>query len=277
MKRLCVSLLTICSGALAFAQTPGANNRIEPGFTLPYLEYNICFPTIGVIKDVKVKEGDLVKKGDVLMVQNDDEERAELKILDIDANSDLPIKAAIAKRDVAKVEFEGKDRMKKAGNAFVELEWARAKAELEVAQLQVEQSQQEQEQKKAKRDKQATHIENMAIRAPEAGVVKQVLNQPGSNVDPTKPAIVLVANNPLLVQVNVSAIASLQLKKGDKMRVSYDKKDWRDASVSFLSPEADAGSGLRVVKLELPNPNGDPAGLQIFVELPEKLMASAGQ
>lgn len=275
MRCLLFGLLIGVSGTV-YAQT-GDKARIEPGFTLPYLEYNVCFPTMGVIKEVKVKDGDVVSKGQVLMVQKDDEEQAELKILEIDAKSDLPIKAAIAKRDVAKVEFDGKDRMKKAGNAFVDLEWARAKAELDVAELQVKQSEQELEQKQAKRDKQATRVANMSMRSPADGVVKQVVNQEGSNVDPTRPSIVVVQNNPLLVQVSVPALASLQLKKGDKMKVSYDKKEWKEASVSFLSPEADAGSGLRVVKLELPNPNGDPAGLQIFVELPEKLVASVGQ
>ena len=38
-------------------------------------------------------------------------------------------------------------------------------------------------------------------------------------------------------------LASLKMKMGDKMRVSYDKKTWKDATISMLAPKAEAGSG----------------------------------
>jgi hypothetical protein len=42
-----------------------------------------------------------------------------------------------------------------------------------------------------------------------------------------------------------------------------------------MSPQADAQSGMRMIRLELPNPQGEPSGLQAFVELPDKLLATA--
>jgi hypothetical protein len=42
-----------------------------------------------------------------------------------------------------------------------------------------------------------------------------------------------------------------------------------------MDPQADAQSGMRKVRLEMPNPQGEPSGLQAFVELPDKLLASA--
>ncbi len=253
---------------------PGAvEGNITQGFTLPDKEYKVCFPTMGVIREVKIKEGDVIKKGDVLMKQDDREEVAELKLLDLDCN-DLPIKAAIEKAKAAEVEFQYKDKLKKDG-AQNDLEWTRAKAEWDVLLVQIEQAKAELKQKEAKRDKQKQHVESMTLVAASDGVVKDLINDIGSNVDPTKPVITVVQNNPLTVEVQVPALASLQLKKNDKIRVSYDKKIWKDASVSFMSPQADARSGWRKIHLELPNPEGDPSGLQVFVELPEKLLASA--
>lgn len=252
---------------------PGAvEGNITQGFTLPDKEYKVCFPTMGVIREVKIKEGDVIKKGDVLMKQDDREEVAELKLLDLDCN-DLPIKAAIEKAKAAEVEFEYKDKLKKDG-AQNDLEWTRAKAEWDVLLVQIDQAKAELKQKEAKRDKQKQHVESMTLVAASDGVVKDLINDLGSNVDPTKPVITVVQNNPLTVEVQVPALASLQLKKNDKIRVSYDKKIWKDASVSFMSPQADARSGWRKIHLELPNPEGDPSGLQVFVELPEKLLAS---
>ena len=90
----------------------------------------------------------------------------------------------------------------------------------------------------------------------------------------TEPVLTVVQNNPLKVEVQVPALASLQMKIGDKLRVTYDKQTWREAAVSFLSPQADAASGMRLIQLELPNPSGEPSGLQAFVELPDKLLAA---
>jgi RND family efflux transporter MFP subunit len=250
----------------------GVEGNITQGFTLPYKEYNICFPTMGVIQEVNIKEGDVIKKGDVIMKQDDREEQAELTLLKLDCN-DLPIKAAEEKAKAAQADFEYKDRLKKDG-AKNDLEWVRSKAELDVAKVQIDQAKQELKQKEAKRDKQAQHVESMTLKAAIDGVVNRLVNEVGSNVDPTKPVVTIVQNNPLVVEVQVPALASLQLKKNDKIRVSYDKKTWKDASVSFMSPQADARSGWRKVHLELPNPDGDPSGLQVFVELPEKLLAS---
>jgi RND family efflux transporter MFP subunit len=265
------------SAAAGEPAKPGLNlgqtdRNVAAGITLPFKEYKISFPTMGVIREVKIREGDVVKKTDVLMVQDDREERAELKLLELDVNQ-YPIQAAEAKLRVAEVEFKAKDNLKKGGGGS-ELEWEHAKAEMEVAKIQVEASKQELKQKEAKRDKQAQHVQSMSLLAGVDGVVKDLINDLGSNVDPTKPVVTIVENNPILVEVYVPALASLQLKKGEKLRVSYDKKNWKEASVSYLSPQADASAGTRMIHLELPNPDGDPSGLQTFVELPEKLLAS---
>jgi len=268
-------------GSVASAQQPAAaagagaviDRNVQPAFTLPYKEYKISFPTMGVIKEVKVKEGDVVKQGDVLMKQDDSEDRAELRILELDVN-DFPINAAQAKLKAAELDYQAKTNLNKASGGYSALEVERALAEREVAKAQLDQAKQELEQKKAKRDKQTTHVNNMTMKADVSGVVKDLINDVGSNVDPTRPVLTVVDNSTLLVEVQVPAIASLQVKKGDTMRVSYDRKTWRDGKVAFMSPQADAQSGMRMIRLELPNPQGEPSGLQAFVELPDKLVTA---
>ena len=267
---------------VAVAQQPSqsaaaVNERnIQPAFTLPLKEFKISFPGMGVIKEVKVKEGDVVKQGDVLMKQDDSEDRAELRILELDVN-DFPINAAQAKLKAAELDYQAKTNLNKASGGYSVLEVERALAERDVAKAQLDQAKQELEQKKAKRDKQTTHVNNMTMKADVNGVVKDLINDVGSNVDPTRPVMTVVDNSTLLVEVQVPAIASLQLKKGDTMRVSYDRKTWKDGTVSFMSPQADAQSGMRMIRLEMPNPQGEPSGLQAFVELPEKLATAAAK
>jgi len=253
------------------------DRNLRQAFTLPYKAYKISFPTMGVIKEVNIKEGDVIKKGDVIMKQDDSEDRAELKVLDAAiGQGELGLKVGEAKLRVAESEYKAKSNLKSSG-AFNDLEVERALAERDVAAAQLEQAKKELEQTKAKRDKQATHVDNMTLKAATDGVIKELINDIGSNIDPTKPVVTVVQNNPLLVEVQVPALSSLQLKKGEKLRVTYDKKNWREASVSFLSPQADAGSGMRMIRLELANTDGEPSGLQVFVELPDKLLASANE
>lgn len=280
---LCAAILAPAGAGLLAADQPAvatpaasalpADKSVREGITLPYKKYEINFATMGVIKDVKVKEGDVIKPKDLLLQQDSTEEEAELAILEFDATNQLPIDAAKANEALKQVEFEAKDRLKNAAHGN-DLEWAKAKAELQIAKIQVQQAQTELEQKKLKRDKQKTRVENMKLVSKVEGVVQKVVNDLGANVDPTKPSIIVVQNNPLLVEVHVPALASLELKNGDKMRVSFDKKLWKEATVSYREPEANAGSGTRMIHLELPNPEGHPSGMQAYVELPERLLAA---
>ena len=270
-----------CTYAIAESPIPVSPSSIFPsadgvmqGYTLPNTEYKISFPTMGVVREVKVKEGDIVHKGDVLMIQDDREEKAELAVLEFDASSTKPIDAARAERDLAKVKADWAKKLQAAGGQN-DREVAETDAQLKIAEIKLEQAIQEREQYKLKRDKQKTHIERMTITAPEEGMVFSIRNDVGSNVDPTRESIVIVQNSTLKIEVQVPALASTQIKVTDKLKVSYDRKTWVDAEVSMLSPKADAGSGMRMVQLKLTNPSAAPAGLQIFVDLREKLATAA--
>jgi len=91
--------------------------------------------------------------------------------------------------------------------------------------------------------------------------------------------MVVVQNDPLLVEVNLKPEVAHLLKVGDKLQTSYKAKEWgggREAAVSYIAPSADAGAGLQTVHLELPNPdNKDDSGLQIYVQLPASVVAAA--
>jgi len=253
------------------ASFPMADGVMQ-GYTLPNIEYKISFPTMGVVREVKVKEGDFVKEGTVLMIQDDREEQAELKILDFDANSTKPIDAAKAERDLAKVKADWAKKLLDSGGQN-QREVAETAAQLQVAEIKVEQAMQERQQYTLKRDKQKTRIERMRITSPGEGMVFNIRNDVGSNVEPTRESILIVQNNPLKIEVQVPSLASTQIKVKDTLKVSYDQKTWIDAEVSMLAPRADAGSGMRMVQLKMPNPDAAPSGLQIFVDLRQKLAA----
>src|SRR3954470_18982219 len=89
--RLLACAAVFCSSTALLADNPPAGSasdrNVKQAFTLPFKEYKISFPTMGVIKEVKVKEGDVIKKGDVIMKQDDSEDKAELRLMELDVNN----------------------------------------------------------------------------------------------------------------------------------------------------------------------------------------------
>ena len=261
--------------ARAAGDVPSRNvdRTVEVGNTKPADQKprELRFKNPGIIKSVEVREGDIVKAGQQLMSQDDAEEIAELDIL-VKDSSDLRIQAARRSAEAKQAEFKRIEAIHM--EAKNEAEFEKAKAEAELAVLNIEQEKQDREVKLAKVEKQRKMIERMKLLTPMDAIVQSVEVRPGEMGEPQKPAITLVNNNPLIVEVNLTRVVSQNLKLEQAMRVSYDRKEWKDAKVSYLAPMANAGAGRQKVHLELPNPEGKVSGLQIYVELPDTQVAA---
>jgi RND family efflux transporter MFP subunit len=251
---------------------PATAQPVEVGLTKPadLKPRELQFKTIGLIKSVLVKEGDLIKEGQPLVALDDAEELAELDILKKDI-SNIRITAAETQATVKKFELS---RLQKVAqeNGGNDLEIKKAEAEAELAELNIVQEKNDLEVKRAKVTKQEIVLSRMTMNSPIAGVVLSVDSHVGEMVDPNKPAIIKIVNNdPLVVELKLATSVSQRLKVNQTLRVSYDKKDWREAKISFLSPMADDTADMQIVHLQMANPEGRASGLQVFVELPPAL------
>lgn len=247
---------------------PAANEEI--GITLPSEESKRSFVITGMVASIPVQPGQAVKKGDTLIQLDDSVERKTLEILEIEANSNLLIEAAQKQLEHAQVELRRVSELFQKRVAS-ETEYLRAKVEADIADVKLRQAMEEQEKKKVERDKQARQVELMRVDSPLDGYVAAINVHPGEIVDPREPAAVVVRNDPLWIEVNVSATEASALENVSSLRVRYPAEkpeQAREAKVIFLSPTVDAASGKRLVRLELPNPEGRPSGLQMIVELP---------
>jgi len=249
-------------------------NRVEQGITMPSVETKLNFKNPGVVKDVLVKEGDAVKPGDVLLGQDDREEQAALAKLKTDVQqAEVMIKQAEKVRDGKKIEF---DRIALMFNneAHNDSEYYKAKVDLEVAELDIEKSKVELAGRQAAVKQEEQHIDLMKLRSPVKGWVQQVAVEAGEVVDPNKPPIVtLVSNNPLKVEFHLSSVQSNLLKLGQVLKVSYDGKQWMEATINFIAPFADPAAGLETIHMEMNNPTEHPSGMQVTVELPGDIAA----
>jgi len=239
--------------------------------TIPSHTAKPSFMEVGIVKEWRVKPDYVVKKGQVLGLEDTDVEEMKLKSLRVAANSTAAIEAAEAERDEKKVEYENKQKgfeQQAASATEVEeakLDWDQAEANVKFRQV-------EHLKAIADADTQALVIEKMKLLSPVDGTVKQINIQEGEIVDPNKPdgAVTLVTNDPLWVEVKVPSLQSQKLKQGDVASVAYqnDPVKWLTATIIFLDPEVDAASDKQTIRLELTNDQNRPAGLWVNVRLP---------
>jgi RND family efflux transporter MFP subunit len=265
-------LAGLLAGGMAWAaQAPSAADQTVPAVSKPSQKRELTLTIRGTISQVPVKEGDTVKAGQLLLAEDDRVEQKELERLQLEAQSQIAIKAAEAELKVKQAELANYEEMYK-NHASNEIELRKAQAEAEVALLQVEKAKQDSEIRKKEAEKQAAVLELMRRSSPIDGVIAKLEVGVGEVVDPTKPVCTVVQNNPLWVEAYVPVGVAAQLKVGQTMQVRYPQEDkWLAGEVNFLSPVADERSGMRLIRLQLPNPELRESGLNMLLRLPDQV------
>lgn len=252
-----------------------------PARTAAVEKRELNFDVPGVIDKVLVKEGDAVKAGQLIAQQDASADEAHLKSAELLAKSNLEIDAEQAQLEKDTVDRQRKEELFKTG-AIDPSAVDEARLAVKIDQLKLEHAREDKE--KASYDvlESQAKIKLKQMYATVDGVVSQIATHEGELADTQHPAITIVKNDILYVEVDLPADVVRRLKaSGMKapLEVRYvdegDKGVWRDASVHFIKPEADAQSNFEHVQLQMPNPEMRSAGLQVMVKLPDNLLGPA--
>jgi len=269
-----VLTLALLGGA---ATALAADEPSVPAISKPSQELKLSFGAPGLVKDVPVNEGDHVKAGQVLAQQDDRQDQAAYESAKKEADSEAKIAYSTADRDQKQVKYQRQLKLKEQRNTS-ESEVEDARLAVLLADTQIDLAKLEHEQKILDARRLEVKVEQMKIRAPVDGVIQKLNTGQGEMADPQNRdgAIVLVANDPLWVEMHLPTAQALQLTLGEKLPVrEAGQKEWQDAKIIFFAPQADAASDTELVRLELPNVKGRQSGLQMQVKLPEKVAAVA--
>ena len=262
----------------AVAQDVGGLSFNEKSFTKPSEERDLDFSAPGLVAEVTVKEGQAVKAGQLLARQDVSVETANKRAYDIEAQS--MVEEEYAKKDVElkKVKHEKTVKLFNSKNA-TELEVREAQLEVERANASVMMATQKREIAAAQAATEQAKIDLKQIKSPIDGLVERLDTHVGevATNQADRPAFRVVRNDPLWVDAHLPAAAASRLKKDETVQVRYVAEDkWMDAKVLHLQPKVRPGSQTRMVRLELPNPEERPAGLEVYVKLPDGTVAGAG-
>src|SRR5437016_5948193 len=128
-------------------QQPSAGGSIITGITQPSVHAKLGLNQVGVVKTLPITEGQQIKKGDLLLQQDDGQEQAALEALDLEANSDVKIEAGKADLKMKQIQLQRyKDLQAKGSSNPSEVEEAEVKVVYAAAQVKVDELEQQENQ-----------------------------------------------------------------------------------------------------------------------------------
>jgi len=232
----------------------------------------LATPVAGVLSEVPVDRGDVIRKGDVLARLASGVEKALLDLAQARAESDATVKAREARlRFLTKKrerihELQGKGAASTAALDEVESDYAmaledvrEAKANLRIAQLDVVRA--------------AEVLKQRSILSPIDGVVAERNLLGGEYAYEQAPIMTVAQINPLNVEVFVPIALYGTVSIGMEAIVSGEQPvgGQYTAAVEIIDPLIDSRSGTFGIRLLLPNPgNKIPAGLRCKIEFPAR-------
>jgi RND family efflux transporter MFP subunit len=226
-------------------------------------------PVEAVIEQVKVRRGDVVSRGQILVELASGPERAALALARSRAEASGEIKAAQARMDISQKKADRAQELFK--QAFISANSRdEAMAELQLATEEVRRARENQQlaELEAKRAQEVLFMRT--IRSPLSGVVVEVLLKPGEfgAISFKDPIMRLAQIDPLHVEVVLPVSAFGRVKARQKATVMPEAPvggTYR-TTVAVVDPVVDAASGTFGVRLELPNAKRlIPAGVRCKV------------
>jgi multidrug efflux system membrane fusion protein len=194
----------------------------------------------GIIVDLRVRRGSVVKKGDVIAVLSDEARTAQLD-------------QAKARLEQRKIELRARLRLIEQGN-YPAINKPQLEAELSAAEAGVAQAKAE--------------AEKSLVLAPISGVVNSVPVETGQALQPAVMVAEVVALDPMLAVIEVTERQLGGVRVGDKASVRLVTGEGAEGVVRFISRTASAQTRTYRVDVEIPNPRGTiPDGVTATVVL----------
>jgi len=240
------------------------------GFTEPNREITVAVPEAGVLEKIKVKEGDRVKKGEILAVLDNRVLEASLAIAKAKKNFYGRLEAAKAVQKLRKGKLDRLLPLLAKGYA--------QRDEVNEAQLAVESA--IAEVKSAQEDLKISELEYKQIQAqiarrtlhsPIDGIITEVQKDVGEFAGGQEYVVIVANVEPLKINIHVPTIKALSLKENQTVDVRFPdlNNTTHQATITAISPITDASSDTVKITTQLDNNNNElRSGLKCIVTVP---------
>jgi len=261
------TLLSFLAVPAATAAPSGSDETPVRAITRASEDLRLAFPVNGRVAAAHVEPGDRVERGQTLITLERDDSAARVEYLRSRAESTVEIQRAEAAWELAKVKEAGvREAVERGAGTSFELQEAELQtksAELTLELLRQRKREAELELAQAE----ALHAQRELTAAID-GVVDLVLVAEGDTVEAFDPIARLVSAHRLWVDVSAPTRRTLGLSVGAPAWVRYTddpESPVVEGVIKHLAQVADASSGTRLVRVEVGNDSGGPAGRHVEV------------
>lgn len=225
-------------------------------FTEPYKRVAVPSPEMGVIETILVKEGDEVKKGQVLAKLDDSILHASLDVAEAAKDAKGAKQSAEAEVSMREKQLESFRELRDRGNA-TQRELERAEHALQQAQSKSQSVREDLGVRGLEYARVQTQLNHRKIESPINGFVVAIDKEAGEFVAPTDAVIMHVVHLDALRAVfSIPYELTDDLRRGQSVSITIGlEKQASEGSIDFVSPIADAESGTVQIKVKIPNPN----------------------
>lgn len=264
-QALGLAILLMAGAPQAFAQ--GAIGPLDCVIE-PAQRVKIGSATLGILKSVAVKRGDVVEAGQIIARLDTSVEEANLALAEAQARNAAPVEAQRARVELYRRRLERQNQLSKGVATQDKVDQVEADFEIGKRDLQTELLKHDLAVLEVERAR--AQLDLRIIRSPFSGLVFERLMSAGEFVRQDSAIFTLVQLDPLYVEAYVGVGEWNRLKLGASAEVSLDAPigGTYPARVTVIDHVFDAASGTFGVRLELPNPgNALPAGQRCKVKI----------
>jgi len=234
--------------------TPDPSEAVIEAFTEPYRDIAVAASETGTLSAVRVREGDVVKQGEILAVLQDDVLRASLEVARRSMSVEGILRSATADLELRKSEREKLVQLRDRSHASQQ-EVNRIDTDLKVAEARLLSVREELEVKLLEFRRIECQLEQRIVRAPVDGVISDVLREPGEFVSPSDPTIArLVQLDSLLIVFSVPLAQRKKIFRDQTVTLTIgESQRTAEGIVEYVSPTPDSSNSSIRVKIRLPN------------------------
>ncbi len=235
--------------------------QITKTFTQPIEQCEVASSETGVVTEIRVREGDKVRRGDVLGILNIEVlvEAEKLAVLRSESTARIESTAAILAMRQSKL--QNLDSLVGQGHANP-FEIEQAKSQFQSAQAEYKLALQEAQENRIELAKIRAQISQRTIRSPIDGHVTKLHRQLGEYVSSSSPAFATVVQlAKLKANFYLDADSVAHLSVGQQVSIAVDQQGLVDsiipARIQFLSPIIEPDTGTGRVEVVLDNERGN--------------------
>jgi len=252
-NHICILLIMLCS-----IPSMGLAQQTFKGVTEPVNKAIISAPVDGTIKEILVKEGDWVNKGDPLIRLYRREQELEVALRYKFWKSKVSLKAAKLKEKNILELYTASKKLFEKNHSVSKEELTRLKIQYDQSQLKRIELEIREEQERIQYEIAKEQLAKRILSAPIHAVVTRIYYHKGERSKANQQLIKLVNPKSCFFTCNIEERYAATLRQGKKVQLQIQTgktTQSKTGEVVFVSPVVDPASGLMKIKVLFDNSN----------------------